>query len=191
MKPPGVGLVLVMGVAGSGKSTLAAPLAARRGWTFLEADEFHSAGNIERIRSGTPLTDEDRKPWLLSIRDRIRRELREGRGVVLACSALKETYRTLLSDHPSRTDIVFLRPDPETLRRRLAVRTGHFAGPSILPSQLHALEPPEHALVLEGEVPIEQALSLVEAHLSSSVAPARRLDGSPGPGSPSSPTETR
>lgn len=165
MKPTLPGLVLVMGVAGSGKSSLAAPLAERLGWIFVEADDFHSAANLRRIREGTPLTDEDRLPWLLSLRDRIRQELGGGLGVVLACSALKASYRSILSDHPAETDIVFLDPGREALRRRLEARTGHFAGPSILASQLEALEPPEDALVLSGAPSIEQALSLVEAHL--------------------------
>lgn len=160
------GLVVVMGVAGSGKSTLAAPLASRLGWTFLEADDFHPPSNVERIRSGTPLSDGDRLPWLLALRDRIRQELRGGRGVVLACSALKASYRDILADHGARTEFVFLDPDRDTLRRRLSDRTGHFAGTSILPSQLATLERPERALVVEGSPTIEQILSLVEAHLS-------------------------
>lgn len=176
------GLVVVMGVAGSGKSTLAAPLAGRLGWTFLEADEFHPEANVERIRAGVPLTDEDRLPWLLALRDEVRRHLESGRGVVLACSALKASYREILSDHPARTEFVLLDPDAGTLRRRLAARTGHFAGVSILPSQLATLERPGCALVLRGSPPFEQALSLVVAHLSGS---GRRDDSSgtaPDPG---------
>ena len=166
MAPLPAGLVVVMGVAGSGKSTLAAPLASRLGWTFLEADDFHPPANVERIRSGVPLSDGDRLPWLVALRDRIRQELRDGRGVVLACSALKASYRALLADHEARTEFVFLDPDRDTLRRRLSDRTGHFAGVGILPSQLATLERPEGALVVGGAPPIEQILSLVEAHLS-------------------------
>jgi gluconokinase len=92
--------------------------------------------------------------------------LRGDRGVVLACSALKASYRDILADHEARTEFVFLDPDRDTLRRRLSDRTGHFAGIAILPSQLAALERPEQALVVEGSPTIEQILSLVEAHLS-------------------------
>ena len=168
MKSQPAGLVVVMGVTGSGKSTLAQALARRTGRIFLEADDFHPAANVQRMRSGIPLTDEDRLPWLLAIRDRIRREIACGRAIVLACSALKSSYRGILADHDATTEFVLLDPDPGTLSRRLAERVGHFAGASLLPSQFAALERPEASLVVQGDPSIEQSLSLVEAHLSRS-----------------------
>ena len=168
MKSQPAGVVVVMGVTGSGKSTLARALAGTSGRVFLEADDFHPAANVERMRRGTPLTDEDRLPWLLSIRDRIRREIADGRAIVLACSALKSSYREILADHDAGTEFVFLDPDPGTLRRRLSDRVGHFAGASLLPSQFEALERPAAGLVVPGDPSIEQSLSFVEAHLSRS-----------------------
>jgi gluconokinase len=185
------GLVVVMGVAGSGKSTLAAPLASRLGWTFLEADDFHPPLNVERIRSGIPLSDGDRLPWLVALRDRIRQELRSGRGVVLACSALKASYRDILADHEETTEFVFLDPDRDTVHRRLSERTGHFAGTSILPSQLAALERPEGALVVEGCSAIEHILSTVEAHLSRMAERSRPIGEIPPTAPLRSPPETR
>lgn len=182
------GLVVVMGVAGSGKSTLARALADRLGRTFLEADDFHSSSNVDRMRGGIPLTDDDRLPWLLAIRDRIRHEILGGRAVVLACSALKESHRAILSDHGARSEFVLLDPDEDTLRRRLEDRVGHFAGTALLPSQLAALERPRAALVVAGDPPLEQALSFVEAHLSGSDPGAVATTRTP---LPRSRTETR
>lgn len=174
MKSCPEGLVVVMGVTGSGKSTLARALAGRSGRVFLDADDFHPAPNVERMRTGIPLTDEDRRPWLLAIRDRIRREIADGRSIVLACSALKSSYREILADHDARTEFVFLDPDPVTLGRRLADRVGHFAGASLLPSQFAALERPAQCLVVPGDPPFEQSLSFVEAHLSRSPSESER-----------------
>lgn len=192
MKSDPAQLVVVMGVTGSGKSTLAQALAGVSGRVFLEADHFHPAENVERMRNGIPLTDEDRLPWLLSIRDRIRSEIASGRSIALACSALKSSYREILADHDARTEFVFLDPDPDTLRHRLADRVGHFAGASLLPSQFVALERPEASLVVPGDPSIEQSLSLVEAHLSRSKSePEQARRTSPSGDIPGSSLETR
>lgn len=133
-----------MGVSGSGKSTLGAALADRLGAVFIEGDDFHPASNIEKMRNGVPLTDDDRDPWLHAVRLAAECQLNGGsRRVVVACSALKADYRRrLLSRIPARAVIVHLQGDEETLRGRLACRRGHFMPPSLLASQFSALEPP-------------------------------------------------
>lgn len=156
-------LLVVMGVAGSGKSSIAKEVAERVGGTFLEGDDFHPAANIERMRSGIPLEDPDRLPWLRSIRDRVL-ALAGGSPTILSCSALKESYRRILADHPGRTEFVFLDPPGETIRRRLEARRGHFAGAALLDSQYAILETPADAFVLAEPLPIPQLASLVVAH---------------------------
>jgi carbohydrate kinase (thermoresistant glucokinase family) len=126
-----------MGVAGSGKSTLAAQLAARRGASFLEADDFHSAANVAKMASGLPLTDGDRWPWLAALR----RAMRGEDDVVVACSALKRTYRDALR---AAGDVRFVQLDinQDVALSRLQSRPGHFMRPALLDSQITALEPP-------------------------------------------------
>lgn len=135
------GVILVMGVSGCGKSTLGAALARRLGWTFIEADGFHPAANIEKMRAGVPLDDEDRGPWL----EALAKELRGRRGaVVLACSALKGAYRArLLEGLEVGALVVHVVAPREALRAALEARAGaHFMPASLLESQLAALEAP-------------------------------------------------
>ncbi len=132
--------VVVMGVSGSGKTTVAQGIATARGWAHAEGDEFHPAANVEKMRSGTPLTDEDRWPWLRSIADWIGAREEAGESVVVTCSALKRAYRDLLAeDNPS---VVFceLHVPAEVLEERLTQRTGHYMPASLLRSQLDTLE---------------------------------------------------
>lgn len=132
--------LVVMGVSGSGKSTVARELARRLGYRFLEGDDFHSAANVLKMASGTPLDDADRLPWLRAIA----RAMREGpadEGVVVACSALARRYRDVLRDGDVTTYFVFLDGDPEVLRDRVAARHHSFMPASLLDSQLAALEP--------------------------------------------------
>ncbi|WP_432563191.1 gluconokinase [Kineococcus sp. SYSU DK003] len=129
-----------MGVSGSGKTTVAQGIATARGWAHAEGDEFHPAANVEKMRSGTPLTDEDRWPWLRSIADWIGAREEAGESVVVTCSALKRAYRDLLAeDNPS---VVFceLHVPAEVLEERLTQRTGHYMPASLLRSQLDTLE---------------------------------------------------
>lgn len=143
-------VLVVMGVAGSGKSTIGRLLAERLGRRFVDADDFHSAASIDKMRRGSPLTDADRRPWL----DALRREvvapsLARGGGVVLACSALKRTYRERLGAGDPRLRLVYLRGAPELLRARLAGRGGHFMAAAMLESQLLDLEEPQDALAVD------------------------------------------
>lgn len=131
-----------MGVSGSGKSTIGAPLAARLGLPFLDADEFHPPENVAKMASGVPLTDEDRWPWLALLNDRLRRE----RGAVLACSALKQSYRGALALGLADCRFVHLRGSLELVRARLAERKHRYMPASLLESQFATLEPPEGAI---------------------------------------------
>ena len=148
-------VVIVMGVSGAGKSTVAEALAAQLGWDLADGDDFHPPSNLAKMAGGIPLTDSDRWPWLANIAQWIDTEIAAGRRGVVACSALKRAYR----DRLRRPEVLFAYldvPRPE-LERRLTQRTGHFMPPSLLDSQLMALEPPgedEPALrVAAGEPP--------------------------------------
>ncbi|MGO4536651.1 gluconokinase [Leifsonia sp. 2MCAF36] len=146
--------VVVMGVAGCGKSTVAALLAERLGWELLEGDGLHPAANVERMGAGSPLTDEDRAPWLDAIASWMDERRAGGRPVVVACSALRRRYRDVLR----RDDVVFLHltGSAELLAERLAVREHHFMKAGMLQSQLDLLEPPardERHLTLDIGVP--------------------------------------
>jgi gluconokinase len=144
-----------MGVTGTGKSTVGKLLANQLGWTFVEGDDFHPQANVDKMRRGIPLDDEDRQPWLDAIRDRLDQAGRQGENVVLACSALKHGYQHYLAGHAAEAvRFVYLFGSPELIRQRLAERTGHFMNPTLLASQFHDLEPPEDAIRVEiGQSP--------------------------------------
>lgn len=133
--------LVLMGVASSGKTTVATLLAERLGVTYAEADQFHPQANIAKMSSGTPLTDEDRWPWLVALRDWLSSEAAAGRGGVVTCSALKRSYRDLLRAAQGEVWFVHLSGTPDLLAERMGRRTGHFMPASLLPSQLAALEP--------------------------------------------------
>jgi gluconokinase len=133
--------VVVMGVSGSGKSTVAAGLVERLGWDFAEGDEFHPPENVAKMRAGTPLTDEDRWPWLRRLAAWIGEHEQAGRSVVVACSALKRSYRDLLRDGHLSVWFAQVLADAELIRERMEHRVGHYMPPSLLDSQLATLEP--------------------------------------------------
>ena len=141
-------VVILMGVAGSGKSTVGQLLAERTGATFYDADDFHPPANVEKMRGGVPLTDEDRLPWLEALHSLIISCLERGTLAVLACSALKEEYRErLLVDE--RVKLVYLKGDYKLIEQRLKNRNGHFMKRELLDSQFDTLEEPCHALQVE------------------------------------------
>ena len=147
MEHKGRRLVLViMGVVGVGKTTVATLLAQKLGWQFADADDFHSPENVEKIRHGIPLTDRDRAPWLAALRGAVENWNASGTSAVLACSALKESYRKELS--AGDVGFIYLQGGYDLIRERLHTRHGHFATASILKSQLEDLEEPEHAIVV-------------------------------------------
>jgi gluconokinase len=141
-------VILLMGTTGAGKTTVGKLLAARLGWTFLDADDFHPQANVEKMKHGIPLTDADRLPWLETIHTELVRLSAAGDNVVLACSALKQSYRDQLSAG-LEMPIVYLRGSYNEMRRHIERRHGHFAGESILAGQFADLQEPQHALVLD------------------------------------------
>ena len=159
------GIVIVTGVSGSGKTTVGRALAARLGWRFCDADDLHSAANVERIQRNVPLGDDDRAPWLNRVRDVIEQARAQRAGTVIACSALKERYRRALADGIEGIRFIFLTGDPELLRTRLEHREGHFAGPGLLDSQLDELEPPRDALTLDVSQPVEALVERILADI--------------------------
>lgn len=148
-------IIVVMGAAGAGKTTVGIALAKSLGWRFRDADEFHSAANIEKMRRGIGLTDDDRGPWLAAIRHALEDALTHDQRVVLACSALKEEYRQSLipANDGASLRFVYLRADEQLLRERLESRHGHYAGPELLASQLQTLEEPGEALWIDAALP--------------------------------------
>ena len=147
------GLYVIMGVCGSGKSTIGARLARELGIEFVEGDDLHPPDNVKRMAAGTPLTDDDRRGWLLAIGTRLRDAKRAGRGLVVSCSALKRSYRDLLRSAGDDTvRFVYLAGSRMLLDERMANRRGHFMPPALLESQLAILEEPspdEHAWVCD------------------------------------------
>jgi gluconokinase len=131
-----------MGVAGSGKSTVGTALAHALGADFVEGDDYHSAENVKRMASGIPLTDADRAGWLRALAARIRDSRDAGTGLVMACSALKRSYRDILRARAPELQFIFLRGAGALIAERLAGRHGHFMPSSLLESQLATLEEP-------------------------------------------------
>lgn len=148
-------ILLVMGVAGSGKTTIGRMLAERLGWVYLEADDFHSAANKEKMHRGIALSDADRLPWLEAIHAQLCAENGRGKNVVLACSALREEYRQILMAGVDGK-LIYLRGSQELITSRLRQRAHHFAGVAILDDQFAVLEEPRNAVVVDIQTSPEQ-----------------------------------
>ncbi len=142
------------GVSGSGKTTVGALLAGHLHWPFADADDFHPAANVEKMRAGIPLTDADRWPWLRAIGGWMDERIARDEPAVITCSALKRAYRDALLGGRPQARMIFLAVDPEVLARRLAARHGHFFPGRLLSTQFDALEPPQ---------PDERVLTVVAA----------------------------
>lgn len=156
--------LVLMGVSGSGKSTVAAALADATGWTFVEGDDLHPDANRRKMAAGTPLTDDDRWPWLAHVADRIGAAERAGESLVVTCSALRRSYRDLLADgHPS-VRFVHLDVDARVLAGRVASRHHDYMPATLLDSQLAALEPPQHgepAITVDAGRPLAETVAAV------------------------------
>jgi carbohydrate kinase (thermoresistant glucokinase family) len=157
--------IVIMGVSGSGKTEIGRRLAERLGWAFRDADEFHPAENIAKMRAGVPLVDADREPWLAALAAVLDRAVAKGPPLVLACSALKRGHRTRLGLARTSIRLVHLDGPPEVIRKRIEQRAGHFMPATLLDSQLAALErpgPDENAIVVDvspGPDAIVQAIA--------------------------------
>jgi gluconokinase len=179
-------VVIVMGVTGAGKTTIGRLLAERLGWQFADADDFHPAANVEKMRRGIPLTDDDRRPWLERLRAEINSWLAADKNVVLACSALKRSYRQQLETGPERTAntnaatanlattnkvrFVYLKGSAALIAERLRSRHGHFAGESILAGQFADLEEPEDAVTVDISATPPEIVSEIRTKLGLSLA---------------------
>jgi gluconokinase len=144
----------MMGVSGSGKTTVGALLAETLHWTYAEADDFHPAANVAKMRAGIPLDDEDRRPWLEAISAWIDEQAAAAKPAVVTCSGLRRSYRDVLTAGRPYVRLVYLDADREVIAKRLAVRHGHFFPASLLDSQLAELEPPgpgEHPLTVSAD----------------------------------------
>lgn len=158
--------VVVMGVCGCGKSTVGRRVADLTGGVFLDADDFHPAANVAKMRAGQPLTDDDRWPWLDRLNEVLREQVQGGRLVVLACSALREVYRQHLAQGLPHLRFVHLYGSYELLWARLQARTDHYMPASLLQSQFATLEEPTQALRLEVSAPPEALAQAVVERLA-------------------------
>ncbi|MEM6646912.1 MAG: gluconokinase [Bacteroidota bacterium] len=162
-------VLIVMGVSGTGKTTLASALAEAYRARYVEADDYHPQANIDKMAGGTPLTDEDRWPWLRALRDEIEAALAAGQPLVVTCSALKQRYRDVLKREGERVRFVFLDGDFETIYARMQQRD-HFMPAAMLQSQFDALEPPTDALRVPTTLTTEAQVALVDEHLTHTAA---------------------
>ena len=150
--------IVVMGVSGCGKTTVARMLAERLGWTFIESDDYHSAEQVHKMARGSPLTDADRLPWLKILNGLLVECSQNGQPAVMACSALKEKYRQMLSAGLSHIHFVYLKGSYDLIRERMQHRQ-HFMKPVMLQSQFEALEEPQNALLIDITQPPENAVA--------------------------------
>ena len=168
-----------MGVCGCGKTTVGQALANRLGWPFFDADDFHPPANVAKMAKGVALTDTDREPWLDRLAAEMRAVARKGRHAVLACSALKESYRRRIAqglqnpgaegEGDAEFRIVYLKGDAKTIGPRLALRSGHYMPSSLLASQFAALEEPDDAMVIDIRQTTEAQAAQIAAALRSTV----------------------
>jgi gluconokinase len=153
-----------MGVTGAGKTTVGRLLAEQCGWEFTDADDFHPPSNVEKMRQGIPLTDDDRSPWLERLRGAITQWIADGRNVVLACSALKRSYRQEL-EVGQEVRFVYLKGSADLIAERLRARHGHFAGEQILARQFADMEEPNDAVTVEIASPPTQIVAEIREKL--------------------------
>lgn len=166
--------LIFMGVSGSGKTTVAKLFAEKTGAVFYEGDDFHSAANVEKMRRGIPLSDDDRAGWLRLLREKIAGSLERNELAAFTCSALKSKYRDQLQAGDPRVKFVFLTGPSRLIEERLKQRTGHFMAAALLASQFAALEPPTDALELSCEYPPQTIVTKLILQLQSAA-------GSPDP----------
>jgi gluconokinase len=158
-------IVIIMGVLGSGKTLIGQMLSQELGWDFFDADDFHPSANILKISRSIPLTDNDRKPWLKILNKLLQKSSQESKSAILACSALKQSYRDILVQDVPKTRFVYLKGDEELIRNRLKERSGHFAKDSLLASQFESLEAPSNAIIVEISQSPEKILEQIKKEI--------------------------
>jgi gluconokinase len=158
-------VLILMGPMGCGKTTAGKILARRLGWPFHDGDDFHPAQNVEKMRSGIPLTDEDRKFWLETLHTHIRGWLDQKQNVILACSALKEAYRNILGVNQTTVRTIYLKGSYDLLRRRLDEREHPYMNRNLLTSQLETLEEPNDGIVVDISYPPETIAGIIIENL--------------------------
>jgi gluconokinase len=145
-----------MGAAGCGKTTVGRALSGALGWEFIDADDLHPPANIAKMAAGVPLDDSDRAPWLAAVRLQTEARVARGSRVVVACSALRESYRIAIAPDPANRRFVYLKGDFDLLRARLEGRKGLYMKESMLRSQFDTLEEPLDALTIGAGLPPEE-----------------------------------
>ena len=150
-----------MGVSGSGKTTLGKALAQTLGWNFFDADDFHPPENIAKMTAGIPLSDSDRAAWLAALHDQLLSTLKEDRHPVLACSALKETYRAKLLEGIDGITVIYLKGSYDLILSRMSTREDHYMKPGMLQSQFNVLEEPKDAIVLDVKMPLKDMIDTI------------------------------
>ena len=159
-------VIVLMGAAGAGKTTVGRHLSDVLQWEFVEGDTLHASGNIAKMASGTPLTDQDRQPWLQALRNVIAASVAANTDLVLAASLLRRAYRTtVFAGYERQVKLIYLRASAALLRERLTTRSDHFAGAALLESQLALLDEPTEALVLDASEAPDRLVQTIRSAL--------------------------
>ena len=159
-------LIIIKGVSGVGKTTIGKLLSENMGWTFYEGDDYHTDVNLAKMRNGTPLTDDDRWPWLNALRTKISEIVLHEKDAVLSCSALKESYRMRLGSGLKDIVFVYLRGDYQLVRNRISARVGHFMSADLLVSQYSDLEEPQNGIIVDAALEPMEIINYLKRALS-------------------------
>ena len=159
-------LIIITGVSGVGKTTIGKLLSENMGWTFYEGDDYHTDVNLDKMRNGTPLTDDDRWPWLNALRTKISEIVLHEKDAVLSCSALKESYRMRLGSGLKDIVFVYLRGDYQLVRNRISARVGHFMSADLLVSQYSDLEEPQNGIIVDAALEPMEIINYLKRALS-------------------------